>query len=291
MTDLEKALLEEARLEKERLEKERLKKQRDLTILEWCEKRRVSKPSFYKMARMGLAPETYELPGGLGQRISPSRPISAWEKRMLKLKKSKAGRQAATKRKKAAQNAANFSAQSPLHVSKKFFPQASTRTETSRGQAAIGAVVMSDADLSPEEFVAKAKALTGRECGDCTMCCKLLKIEEIQKPKNKWCVDCTPGKGCNIYATRPPVCRGFACQWLIDTSMGEEWKPSRSRMVISFDDRTPDQCLISVDPSAPGRWREEPYRSGIQRLVWRGLTAGEGPYSAYITYIDFDKQS
>jgi len=89
----------------------------DLTILEWCAKRRISKPTFYDLAKRGLAPETYEMPGVRGQRISQSADL-AWEKRMQELKKSKEVRHAAELRKKAAQNAGRISAQSPMHVSK-----------------------------------------------------------------------------------------------------------------------------------------------------------------------------
>src|SRR5436305_14221849 len=42
-----------------------------------------------------------------------------------------------------------------------------------------------------------------RSCGDCTLCCKLLSITELEKPIGKWCPHCEIGKGCKIYDCRP----------------------------------------------------------------------------------------
>src|SRR5262245_34979797 len=70
------------------------------------------------------------------------------------------------------------------------------------------------------------RAKTGRQCGDCSLCCKLLNIDELNKPANTWCQHCRPGKGgCSIYADRPPDCRTFACGWLTHPEFGDIWKP------------------------------------------------------------------
>ena len=89
------------------------------------------------------------------------------------------------------------------------------------------------------EAVAAFKQLTGRECGDCSLCCKVLDIDALNKPAGKWCQHCRPGDGgCSIYQTRPATCRDFACGWLVIARLGEEWKPSRARMSDSFSTRT-----------------------------------------------------
>jgi len=72
----------------------------------------------------------------------------------------------------------------------------------------------------------------GRECGTCSMCCKLLDIPEWNKPRNVWCEHCTPGKGCNIYNDRPELCRTFRCIWLRTPEMPEWVKPSESKMLL-----------------------------------------------------------
>ena len=50
------------------------------------------------------------------------------------------------------------------------------------------------------------------QCGPCTACCTLLKIEELQKPMRHACDQVTPA-GCRHYADRPRPCREFECLW------------------------------------------------------------------------------
>lgn len=52
-----------------------------------------------------------------------------------------------------------------------------------------------------------------RECGGCRMCCVAPPIKEPEKVAGEACVNLGP-QGCEIYAERPQVCRGFACEWL-----------------------------------------------------------------------------
>ena len=79
-----------------------------------------------------------------------------------------------------------------------------------------------------------------RSCGECSLCCSLLEISAERapeigpKPAGETCRHCT-APGCSIYATRPQLCRDFACQWLLDERLGEEWKPSNCGMILSFD--------------------------------------------------------
>src|SRR5258708_33870552 len=56
-----------------------------------------------------------------------------------------------------------------------------------------------------------ARQKTGRSCGSCSMCCYVMGVEDIDKPKSQWCRHCKPVKGCTIYATRPAACKTVAC--------------------------------------------------------------------------------
>lgn len=113
----------------------------------------------------------------------------------------------------------------------------------------------------------------GRECGKCSMCCKLLHITELNKPANKWCGHCKPGYGgCSIYDTRPQICRSFACGWLMSETVGPEWYPLLSHMILSlapFNNVMTVTC--TVDPRYPWMWREEPYYSQLHQLAGRNL--------------------
>ena len=114
---------------------------------------------------------------------------------------------------------------------------------------------------------------TGRQCGKCSLCCKLLYVKELNKPANTWCEHCRPGKGgCSIHETRPPICRIYFCAWMMAKGLGEEWYPLRSHMVLSQVRINDVQVLmITVDPERPGVWRSEPYYSHIKVMSQRGL--------------------
>lgn len=108
-----------------------------------------------------------------------------------------------------------------------------------------------------------------RECGDCSLCCKVLGIPELDKPKDAWCPNFAAGCGCRIYAGRPPSCQSFSCRWLTDLDMGPEWKPSVCKMVL---DSRPRMLTVHVDPAVSRPWRAEPYYSVLKRLAAQGLT-------------------
>ena len=102
----------------------------------------------------------------------------------------------------------------------------------------------------------------GRSCANCTMCCKIMGIAELSKPRNQWCPNCDVGKSCKIYADRPQSCRDFNCIYLRDGSLAEHWKPSRSRMVLTRYQA--GRLCVHVDPDRPDAWRKEPYYSDLK---------------------------
>lgn len=114
---------------------------------------------------------------------------------------------------------------------------------------------------------------TGRECGKCSLCCKLLHVVELQKPADKWCEHCRPGYGgCLIHETRPPICRGYFCGWMTDKTVGDEWYPRYCHMVLS---RTIldgiNAVSVSVEQHHPWKWREEPYYQQLKNMSYYGL--------------------
>jgi hypothetical protein len=58
--------------------------------------------------------------------------------------------------------------------------------------------------------------------------------------------------------------------WLVDGTLGPEWKPDRSRLVIT-PAREGDGLEIRCDPGFPTAWRKEPYHSQI--LEWARAAA------------------
>ena len=105
----------------------------------------------------------------------------------------------------------------------------------------------------------------GRECGSCTLCCKLINVISVDKARGEWCKHCNPKGGCNIYADRPYECTTFLCGYLAQEQLGEHWFPKKSRMVLI--DRvgpTGSNITIFVDDTTPNIWREPLYYREIK---------------------------
>jgi hypothetical protein len=104
--------------------------------------------------------------------------------------------------------------------------------------------------VKPSEVV----PLPGKSCGTCTECCKMLSIEELQKPGGVYCSHCTIGGGCNIYPDRPTPCRTFLCSWLYSPLMGPNLKPEKCHVVMV--ELTDSRLLMAeCDPDLPDAWR------------------------------------
>jgi hypothetical protein len=114
----------------------------------------------------------------------------------------------------------------------------------------------------------------GRDCGSCTLCCKLFPVPELDKPAGRWCRHIAQGRGCGIHATRPQVCRDFFCQWIYNPALGPEWKPERARFVLSIYPGS-NTLLVSADPGAPAAWRGPLYLPSLRRWAEAALAQGD----------------
>jgi hypothetical protein len=110
----------------------------------------------------------------------------------------------------------------------------------------------------------------GRECGTCTLCCKAVGVLEIAKPAGVWCRHCSSGKQCGIYESRFASCRTFYCQWMLEKSLGPEWKPDRAKFVLVKTEggRHLSAC---VDPGYPSAWRRSPYYENLKQWAAEGI--------------------
>ncbi len=109
---------------------------------------------------------------------------------------------------------------------------------------------------------------TERTCGECSLCCKLMGVHALDKPKGVWCRHFQRGAGCNIYDQRPAECSTFVCQWLVNEHVGPEWQPNRCKMVLVGDGA--NKLGVHVDPGSPGPWRE-PHLGWLKRMAAEGL--------------------
>lgn len=75
-----------------------------------------------------------------------------------------------------------------------------------------------------------------RECGDCTVCCDVLKIDtpDLQKSADTRCTH-LGAHGCAIHAVRPSICRAWFCGWRRSAAMPDTARPDRSGLLVSLD--------------------------------------------------------
>lgn len=128
--------------------------------------------------------------------------------------------------------------------------------------------------LTPDQLAHIARVdgmvVPGRSCGSCTLCCKVVSVADFDKPAGKWCQHCRPGNGCGIHATRPFVCRGAYCEWMISKGLGPEWKPEKSKFVL-FKTNDGRRLTAHVDPGYPAAWRASPYYENFKIWAAEGI--------------------
>jgi len=97
------------------------------------------------------------------------------------------------------------------------------------------------------------------------MCCKVIRIDELEKAAGVWCRHAAPGHGCRIYADRPTPCQVFQCLWLQQSDLPEALRPERTKVVLASSDT---KLIAHCDPAEPTAWRREPMYSFLKRQAW-----------------------
>jgi hypothetical protein len=80
-------------------------------------------------------------------------------------------------------------------------------------------------------------------CGECTACCTVLGVTELQKPMYQTCKHVC-GAGCAIHQTRPAECRKYECFYYhnpIDISL----RPDKIGLVIEPQDTKMGPTLVT----------------------------------------------
>lgn len=97
------------------------------------------------------------------------------------------------------------------------------------------------------------------------MCCRLLGVEELQKPPMHRCPHCRTGVGCGIYADRPNDCRTYRCEYRHALDRGEPvpltLRPDHCHVVLDTGD---DGVLyVRVDQARANAWNQPAIRNII----------------------------
>jgi hypothetical protein len=140
-------------------------------------------------------------------------------------------------------------------------------------------------------IVEERQTAPGRSCGSCSLCCKLLRVLELDKPANEWCGHCKPGHGgCAIYDSRPQICRGYYCGWMLSDRVGDEWYPLTCHMILSIGRIDGVQMVtVTVDGRYPLTWREPKYHQQLVRMARGGLKVDD-PEKVYIVQVRVDNR-
>jgi len=74
---------------------------------------------------------------------------------------------------------------------------------------------------------------SGRQCGACSLCCTVLRVDELGKLAGESCPHLLEGGGCGIYERRPAICRAYHCLWL-SGGLDVEDRPDRLGAVVDL---------------------------------------------------------
>jgi hypothetical protein len=124
----------------------------------------------------------------------------------------------------------------------------------------------------------EARPAGGRQCGKCTLCCRLLPVPEMKKPGGERCKHQSFSKGCAVYrkAGFPASCLFWSCRWLTDPDTAGLSRPDRSHCVIdvmtdsvTLDGRPVPSIQIWVDPAFRDAWRSPEMKAYIAMVGLR----------------------
>ena len=145
--------------------------------------------------------------------------------------------------------------------------------------------------------------MTKRNCGGCTLCCRLLPVRELGKGSNERCTHQRSGKGCAVYDKLfrvSPSCCLWNCRWLVNDDTAELRRPDRSHYVLDImpdfititDDDDPDHksnveiVQVWVDPKFPDAYKDPALLDYLRRRGEEGIAALIR-YSARVAFVLF----
>jgi hypothetical protein len=112
------------------------------------------------------------------------------------------------------------------------------------------------------------EAARQRACGACSLCCTVLRVDELAKLGGTPCVHQRAEGGCAIHARRPAICRRYRCLWLSGALEAGD-RPDRLGAVLDLASRGGLPELV-VHEAAPGAFDASPR---LRELVGRYRTS------------------
>ena len=110
-----------------------------------------------------------------------------------------------------------------------------------------------------------------KDCGECTLCCLVLPIHEVNSKPSELCSHCDLKIGCTIYDTRPTSCINFNCSWLVDDDMIDPLlRPDKSHAI--FERVTDEIHIATLDPYNITAWNTKPVLDYMEKLKSKGIS-------------------
>lgn len=92
------------------------------------------------------------------------------------------------------------------------------------------------ANLTPNKE--RALRAASRSCGTCSLCCSVLRVDELGKRAGDDCVHQLDANqhpvGCAIYQTRPEICRAYQCLWR-QGGLEEDERPDATGGIVDLE--------------------------------------------------------
>ena len=95
-----------------------------------------------------------------------------------------------------------------------------------------------------------------RRCGPCSLCCTVLRVDELGKLAGTPCSQLRSEGGCGIHASRPGICRAYRCAWL-EGRFRDADRPDRLGALVDFAPRGAGLELVIVE-AHPGAFESSP---------------------------------
>ena len=103
------------------------------------------------------------------------------------------------------------------------------------------------------------------------MCCSALEIHDLKKPAGPLCAHGRACGGCDIYASRPQVCRDFECEWLTRRDLSRLLRPDLVGTIL-MEDAESDEYRAVCAPEKPMAWRNPRVFAHLVAIAKSGRT-------------------
>lgn len=114
-------------------------------------------------------------------------------------------------------------------------------------------------------------------CGECTLCCTLLQVSELNKEAGESCKYCTTK--CSIYLERPLACKEFSCAYHQMKKASSNLRPDNCGII--FEKLEEDLMFGTVDP----KHKDFTYLNGqINHFLAEGINVVLSKYGQPIIY-------